>query len=124
MTRNRLIAALVAVVALGVAVAAAPAGAASQKAKPKVYTAQLNCGHGTVTVVSGQDLFAPLVQRRTGKRFYPVAWDVKAHGHKVKERKKGFHGRSVKCHYDDGIAVGTVRVKAPRHKARHAKSHA
>jgi hypothetical protein len=119
MTRNRLIAAIAATAAVALPLASAPALAAKQK----IYTAQLNCGKGTVTVVSGKDLFAPLVERKSHKRYYPVAWNVMAKGHHVKATKKGFHGRSVKCHYDDGIAVGTVRVKAPRHTAHQHKSH-
>jgi hypothetical protein len=108
---------LIAVLALALA-AAAPASA---KPKQQVYTAKLDCGSGNVTVISGADLFAPLVQRTTGRRFYPVYWHVKAHGHVIKQTKRGgWDGHSIKCSYDDGIAVGTVRVlpgKAPKHRA-------
>ena len=102
------------------------AGPASAKPKPKpqVYTAKLNCGHGTVTVVSGADLFAPLVQRKTGRRYYPVYWHVTAHGHVIKQTKRGgWRGHSVKCSYDDGIAVGTVRVLPGKRLGSRARQH-
>jgi hypothetical protein len=65
----RRIAGLIAVLAL---VVAAPASA-KPKPKPKstVYTAELDCGSGTVTVVSGADMFAPLVEGGGGPRRLP-----------------------------------------------------
>jgi len=118
----RRIAGLIAVLAL---VVAAPASA-KPKPKPKstVYTAELDCGSGTVTVVSGADMFAPLVERRTGRRYYPVYWSVKVHGHVIKQTKRGgWHGHSIKCSYDDGSAAGTVRVLAFKRHSHHARKH-
>lgn len=101
--------------------AAVPA-TAKQKPKPQVYTAKLDCGSGTVTVASGADLFAPLVQRKTGRRYYPVYWHVTAHGHVIKQTKPGgWHGHSVKCSYNDGIAVGSVRVLPPKRHTHPAR---
>jgi hypothetical protein len=116
------IAGLIAVLALALGVAG-PA-AAKPKPKPQLYTAKLDCGSGAMTVASGADLFAPLVQRKTGRRFYPVYWNVKAHGHVIKQTKPGgWHGHSIKCSYDDGIAVGTVRVLAPRRQSHRKRKH-
>jgi hypothetical protein len=115
---------LLAVLALALAAAGPASAKPKPKPKPQVYTAKLDCGSGTVTVVSGADLFAPLVQRKTGRRFYPVYWNVKAHGHVIKQTKRGgWHGHSVKCTYDDGIAVGTVRVLAPKRKSHPKRKH-
>lgn len=107
---------------LALAVGAAVPASAKPKPKPKIYTAQLDCGHGPVTVVSGADMFAPLVRRSNGRRYFPVYWHVKAHGHVIKQTKPGgWRGHSIKCSYDDGIAVGSVRVlpgKGSKHPAR------
>lgn len=91
-------------------VAAAPASAKSKQ--PTHYTARLNCGAGTVIVDTGNDLFAPLVQRKTGRVYYPVAFKVQVHG-VVHAPTLHYHGRTVKCTYDDGVARGHVWVKAP-----------
>jgi hypothetical protein len=120
------IAGLIAVLALALGVAG-PASAKSKpkhQAKPQIYTAKLDCGFGTISVASGEDLFAPLVQRGSGRRFYPVYWNVKAHGHVIKQTKPGgWHGHSIKCTYDDGIAVGTVRVLAPKRHSHRKRQH-
>jgi hypothetical protein len=121
------IAGLIAVFALALGVAG-PAAAKPKhdkaKAKPQIYTAKLDCGSGAMSVASGADLFAPLVQRKTGRRFYPVYWNVKAHGHVIKQTKPGgWHGHSIKCTYDDGIAVGTVRVLAPKRQTHPKRKH-
>ena len=126
MSPIRGIAGLIAVLALalGVAGPAAAKAKAKAKAKPQIYTAKLDCGSGAMTVASGADLFAPLVQRKTGRRFYPVYWNVKAHGHVIKQTKPGgWHGHSIKCMYDDGIAVGTVRVLAPKRHTHRKREH-
>jgi hypothetical protein len=116
------IAGVIAVLALTLGMA----GPAAAKTKPKaqIYTAKLDCGSGAISVASAADMFAPLVERRTGRRFYPVYWNVKAHGHVIKRTKPGgWHGHSIKCKYEDGIAVGTVRVLAPKRHARTKHKH-
>jgi hypothetical protein len=110
--------------ALGVVGPAAAKQKPKHQPKPQIYTAKLDCGSGPINVASGADLFAPLVQLRTGRRFYPVYWSVKAHGHVIKQTKPGgWHGHSIKCSYDDGIAVGTVRVLAPKRHSHSKHKH-
>jgi hypothetical protein len=102
---------------LVVVVVLALSAAAPAFAKPKTpthYTAKLNCGAGMVIVDTGADIFAPLVQRETGRVYYPVAFRVKAHG-VLHKPTLHYHGRTVKCSYNDGTARGTVWVKAPKH---------
>jgi hypothetical protein len=117
---------LIAVLALALG-AAGPASAKHKpkpQPKPQIYSAKLDCGSGPISVASGEDMFAPLVQRGTGRRFYPVYWNVKAHGHVIKQTKPGgWHGHSIKCSYDDGIAVGTVRVLAPKRSGHRSRRH-
>src|SRR4051794_35577496 len=89
---------------------------AKPKPKPKyTYTATINCGAGPVVVKSTDDMFAPLLNPVTGHEYQPVAWDVIAKGHRIKERK---HARrktpTAVCTYDDGVAVGTVTVEKHR----------
>ena len=108
MLRTRIVAGLA-------TVAASAALAAPASAGQSTYTATLDCGAGKVVVKSGKDLFAPLVDRK-GHRYYPVAWNVKVQGKRVKAHKPGRHGATVRCRYDDGTAVGHVTVKkATRH---------
>jgi hypothetical protein len=90
--------------------------ATAASAKPKTtayaYTATIDCGRGSVTVGSTDDLFAPLVDLRSGKRYQPVAWDVVVDGRAIQAVKPGpAPKRPVACSYDDGVAVGTVFVK-------------
>jgi hypothetical protein len=113
MPRNRLLAGLAAIVSLVLIVDPV-------SAKQPTYTATIDCGNGPVVVTSGAEPFAPLVDQQTGRRYYPVAWDVKAHGKVIRRKKHGAHGATVRCSYDDGTAVGTVTVKRrPRSHRRH-----
>jgi hypothetical protein len=118
MTFSRTAAGLAATLSL--ALVAAPASA---KPKPKyTYKATIDCGSGPVVVVSTDQLFAPLLNRTTGKQYFPVKWNVKVGDRVIKKTKPGFrHGATVKCSYDDGQAVGTVtvlRAKAVSHRSR------
>jgi hypothetical protein len=76
------------------------------------YIATIDCGSGPITVGSTDDLFAPLVDLASGRRYQPVAWDVVADGREIQmqERDK-LPKHSVDCSYDDGVATGTVTVK-------------
>jgi hypothetical protein len=104
--RRSLAATLAAVAAL--AVSAGPAGAK----QPFEYFAQIDCGAGLIEVGSGTDLWSPLVDLETGKKYKPVAWHVSGDGFAVDEAKKGEPKKhAVECSYSDGVATGTVTVK-------------
>jgi hypothetical protein len=92
----------------------ATAGTASAKS-PKggfTYTATINCGGGAIVVGSTDDLFAPLVDMRTGRKYQPIAWDVWVDGQEIVADDGHRPNRhAVGCSYDDGVAKGTVTVK-------------
>jgi hypothetical protein len=100
------------------------AGAALAKPRPKpdketkpvyTYTATIDCGPGPVTVKSTDDMYAPLLDPETGRKYQPVAWNVKVGDRRIKDRKPGRSKTpTVKCSYDDGKAVGTVMVERRR----------
>jgi hypothetical protein len=100
------------------------AGTALAKPKPKpdkdtkpvyTYTATIDCGPGPVTVKSTDDMFAPLLDPATGRKYQPVAWDVRVGDRRIKERKPGRRKKpTVNCSYDDGKAIGTVTVERAR----------
>jgi hypothetical protein len=106
---------LTAVAALALALLAGPSPRALAKKPPKhqtTYTATIDCGAGPVVVDSSDDMFAPLVDRASGRRYLPVKWHVKVGGKTVNATKPGWHGGpTVRCSYDDGQAVGTVTVR-------------
>ena len=90
--------------------------AGTAQAKPAkqefTYIATIDCGSGAIQVGSTDDLFAPLVDLDSGRRYQPDAWDVTVDGRTIQMRKhKKLHKHSVACSYDDGIATGTVTVK-------------
>jgi hypothetical protein len=105
---------------------AAPAHAAPpSKSKPpkehKTYTATIDCGAGAVVVASSDDLFAPLVDRATGRTYQPVKWHVTVGGKTIDATKPGWHGGpATTCRYDDGQAIGTVTVRRPFCHAKHS----
>jgi hypothetical protein len=117
--RTSLFAATVVVVFFGLL-----AGTALAKPKPKsdkdtkpvyTYTATIDCGPGPVTVKSTDDMFAPLLDPDTGRKYQPVAWDVRVGERRIKERKPGRRKKpTVDCSYTDGEATGTVTVERPR----------
>ena len=100
------------------------AGPALAKPKPKpdkgpkpvyTYTATIDCGPGPVKVKSTDDMFAPLVDAVTGRKYQPVAWDVVAGDKRIKERRPGRRRTpTVDCSYADSVAVGTVTVERAR----------
>jgi hypothetical protein len=118
---------LAAVAAAALAVLSAPAqGAAPSKSKPQkyTYTATIDCGAGDIVVASTDDLFAPLLDRATGRTYQPVEWDVTVNGKTVRATKPGWHGgATTTCSYDDGQAVGTVTVRRTRRHAEHQHKH-
>ena len=117
--------AALAVAMLALALGASPAlahGGKNARAKKHtpdyVYTATIDCGRGPVTVVSEEDLWAPLVDLKRHKQFLPIAWDVEVQGHPVVQEEKPGVPRilkrfAMKCSYTDGVATGTVTVLGP-----------
>jgi hypothetical protein len=88
------------------------ATAASAKTSAFTYTATIDCGSGPTTVGSTDDLFAPLVDLSSGKKYKPVAWDVVVDGQSFQASQgKQTAKHATACSYDDGVAVGTVTVK-------------
>jgi len=114
------------VATLALALGAAPALAHGQgkdrhakHAKPDyVYTATIDCGRGPVTVVSEEDLFAPLVDQERHRVYLPIAWDVMVGDMTIQEEKPGvppgLKRQATDCSYTDGVATGTVTVLGPR----------
>jgi hypothetical protein len=107
--RTQLAAGMAALSLLGLTATAASAKAAKNTAY--TYLATIDCGSGPRSVGSGDDLFAPLVDLATGRKYHPVAWDVVAGGNRIQVSRPGRPKHAVDCSYDDGEAVGTVTVK-------------
>ena len=87
----------------------------AKHAKPNyVYTATIDCGRGPITVVSEEDLFAPLVDQQRHRVYMPIAWDVKVGDFAIQEEKpgvpEGLKRHATDCSYSDGVATGTVTV--------------
>ena len=88
------------------------AGPANAKPKGFDFIADIDCGAGVVHVGSGSDLWSPLVDLDSGKKYQPIAWDVTFPGGSLEETKKGKPIKhAVDCSYTDGVATGTVTVK-------------
>ena len=110
-----------AVAMLAMMLGAAPALAHGRDQKPEpnyVYTATIDCGRGPVTVVSEEDLWAPLVDLERHRQYFPIAWDVEVEGHPVVQEEKpgvprGLKRLAIDCSYTDGVATGTVTVLGP-----------
>ena len=109
---------------LALALGAAPALAHGKDHRHKrdapdyVYTATIDCGRGPVTVVSEEDLYAPLVDLERHRQYLPIAWDVEVDGHPALQDEKPGVPRGLKrlardCSYTDGVATGTVTVLGP-----------
>jgi hypothetical protein len=99
----------VAVVAL--ALSAAPAAADKPPKNQYPYVAQIDCGDGPRQVGSTDDLWAPLVDLATGKRYKPAAWNVSGDGFAVDVTQGRVNKTAVTCSYDDGVARGTVTLR-------------
>lgn len=95
--------------ALAMSVMAGPAAAKTPKA-PYTYYATIDCGAGPVEVGSWDDLWAPLVDLESGKKYKPVAWHVAVGEFTIDEVKRE-RKHAVDCSYSDGVATGTVTVK-------------
>ena len=102
--------AVTAVVAAFLSLAAGPA-VAKHKGQEFSYYATIDCGRGPIQVGSGEDLWSPLVDLKTGRAANPVAWDVTFPGGSLAETKEGASAkRTVVCSYTDGVATGTVTL--------------
>ena len=92
------------------------AGPAAAKGKPNPadfsFLATINCGTGPIAVGSTEDLYAPLVNLATAKRYRPVAWDVSGDGfHFVDATKGATKKHAVECSYVDELVSGSVTLK-------------
>ena len=100
----------IAATALALAAMAVPAAAKTPKA-PYTYYATIDCGSGPVEVGSWDDLWAPLVDLESGRKYKPVAWHVAVGDFVIDEVKKRERKHADDCSYSDGVATGTVTVK-------------
>jgi hypothetical protein len=83
------------------------------------FIATIDCGAGPVQVGSTDDLYAPLVDLRSGREYEPVAWSVQVGDNLFEDVLPGASLRHVMtCSYDDGVAVGTVTVRRRGHGGR------
>jgi hypothetical protein len=101
-------AALAAVIAFTTLVAPA-----SAKKVADEWPASLDCYGKAVAVSSGSNMFAPLVEVRSGKRYKPVAWHVLTDDGRVidESRRSALPKDAIACGYADDKAHGTVIVK-------------
>jgi uncharacterized membrane protein len=105
--------------AVAAALAGAPAQAKSEPADPATfsYLATIDCGSGLVKVGSGDDVWAPLVRLSNSRKYFPVAWNLRAKGRSIKLRKPGKRNQpTMKCSYVDDVAHGTVTLLRHRRK--------
>ena len=116
----KMLAATVVAAMLALALGAAPALAhgKDRHTPDYIYTATIDCGRGPVTVVSEEDLWAPLVDLERHRQYLPIAWDVEVDGQLVLDEEKpgvppGLKRLAKDCSYTDGVATGTVTVLGP-----------
>jgi hypothetical protein len=106
----RTLLAVAATTTLALAVTAGPAAAKKPKG-PYTYYATIDCGAGPVEVGSWDDMWAPLVELESGKKYKPVEWHVSVGEIVIDEVMKRERKHAVDCSYTDGVATGTVTVK-------------
>src|SRR4051794_40352767 len=100
-----------ALAALAASALAATPALAAKDASDYSWVATIDCGSGPVKVGSGDDIWSPLVALKFGRKYLPVAWNLKAGDKVIRERKPGSRKRrTVKCSYVDKAAKGTVTV--------------
>ena len=92
-------------------ITAGPADAKPAK-PPFSYIATIDRGSGPMAVGSSDDVFAPLVDLASGRKYQPIAWDVSV-GDRTIQMSSGakLQKHSAECSYDNGVARGTVTVK-------------
>jgi len=78
------------------------------------FIATIDCGpHHPVQVGSTDDIYAPLVDLRSGREYEPVAWDVSFGDFHFAETKAGAtvtKRNSETCSYVDEWVTGTVTL--------------
>jgi hypothetical protein len=107
---------LITTAVLTAAVALALAGPAAAKPLPNPadfsFIATIDCGSGPMHVGSTDDIYAPLVNLSTGKRYTPVAWNVSAGDFNFVDATKGAGKKhATDCAYEDEWVTGTVTLK-------------
>jgi hypothetical protein len=94
------------------------------------FVATIDCGSGPVEVGSTDDIYAPLIDLQTGRKYDPVAWDVSFGDFHFVDTLEGVtKHNSVECSYVDEWVSGTVTVKRTcrfergRHRGHRADRH-
>jgi hypothetical protein len=79
------------------------------------FIATIDCGSGgPVQVGSTDDIYAPLVDLRSGREYEPVAWDVSFGDFHFVDTLEGVTKRnSIECSYVDEWVSGTVTLQRP-----------
>jgi hypothetical protein len=98
---------------LTLTLAASPAIAKKPKldAAQFAYPATIDCGKGPIAVGSTEDMYAPLVNLKTGKSYQPIAWAV-WFGDQLIEDSNGMTSKKpAVCSYVDEWVHGTVTLK-------------
>jgi hypothetical protein len=106
--------ALIAICTALLSLAVAGSASAHQPLDPADFSfvATIDCGSGLVEVGSTDDIYAPLIDLATGRKYEPVAWDVSFGDFHFVDTKEGVTRRtSVECSYVDEWVSGTVTVK-------------
>jgi hypothetical protein len=109
--------ALIAICTALLSLALAGSASAHQPLDPADFSfvATIDCGSGLVEVGSTDDIYAPLIDLETGRRYDPVAWDVSFGDFHFVDSQEGVTRRtSVECSYVDEWVSGTVTVERAR----------
>jgi hypothetical protein len=101
---------------LTVALSLALAGPAAAKSQPDPadfsFLATIDCGSGSIEVGSTDEIYAPLVNLASGKKYQPVGWDVSSGDFRfVDSTKHAAKKHAVDCTYVDAWVAGTVTLK-------------
>jgi hypothetical protein len=94
------------------------AGSASAHKPPPLdpadfsFVATIDCGDGPVEVGSTDDIYAPLIDLQTRRKYEPVAWDVSFGDFHFVDTQEGVTRRnSIECSYVDEWVSGTVTLE-------------
>jgi hypothetical protein len=75
------------------------------------YIATIDCFGKPMTVGSGEELYSPMYELKTGLKLQPIAWNVTFPGGGSMVDSSGVKTKLKRvCAYDDGYATGTVTV--------------
>jgi hypothetical protein len=103
--------AVIAIVALMLVAGPAAAKKRMPQAASFSYIATIDCGKGPIQVGSGDDLWSPFVDLKSGKVSQPIAWHVAFGNDRLDEANPGAAKKhATVCSYTDGYATGTVTV--------------